>query len=208
MKLSRSGGRCHRQRCRNRKVRRKASASPASSQPRFYAKQLGIDSVHHKHAFCWQTKITPRQNLFSLMLLKTKAGRAFQLIPSRFAFSALDRMSSRVFETHFLPPPPKRRLTIALLATYTSINKTTTLRINPIITYQNPKFPTRGIAANEENKASPAVSRRMLLVYLPRCSGHLTSQPQCNKSIYILHILHILNMYTYFLYIYINALGL
>lgn len=89
-------------------------------------------------------------------------------------------------------PPTKRRLTIALLATHIAINKSTILGINPIINYQNPKFPTRGVSANEENKASLAVSRRMVHLYLPRCSGHLASQPQHSESIYTLYILHML----------------
>jgi len=43
VKPSRSGGRCDRQRFGRYKVRRQAYTSPASSQPRFSAGQLGID---------------------------------------------------------------------------------------------------------------------------------------------------------------------
>lgn len=77
----------------NCKARGQAYTSPASSQLGFNAKQLGVDSIHHKHAFCMQSKLMLQQTLFSPMLLKTRAERAFQLILSRFAFCALDRMS-------------------------------------------------------------------------------------------------------------------
>lgn len=112
-------------------------------EPHFYAKQLGIDSFHCKYASCLQTTNATAESAY--------------------------RMSTRVWD--MFSPPTKRRLTIALLATHISINKSTILGINPIINYQNPKFPTRGVSANEENKASLAVSRRMVHLYLPDALG-------------------------------------
>lgn len=138
-------------------------------QPGFYAKQLGTDSFHHKHASCLQTKQMPQQNLLTECQHES--------------------------EICFLPPT-KRRLTIVLLATHNSINKSTILWINPIINYQNQKFPTRGVSSEEKNKASLAFSRRVVHLYLPRWSGHLASQPQYSESIYILYILHMLCIST------------
>lgn len=103
-------------------------------------------------------------------------------------------MSTRVWDMFSLPT--KRRLTIVLLATHASINKSIILWIKPIIDYLSPKFPTSGVSSNEENKALLAVSRRMAHLYLPRCCGHLASQPQHSESIYISYILHMLCIST------------